>query len=332
MAIYRCNKCGYLEETLEAGVGTQKLCPKCGQANTTYDTLFFVRKLLEKHFALLSSVRRQEAEAQEKEVARATPGEIEWEGIDLHNTDRISSDVQHGPIHDWFKARNIQVQPDYKAVDTTGFFDEVAVEIGRDFELFKPLVDQIRYSQAKNHTSISINLSKRSQKEQQQLTAFCRQLYDYSFVSKYFYQKNEKIIRLNLQSSVPVRSFFAGDWLEWYALMQVLAVIQRSGPRSACTRGLSIVFPNEDLHEIDVFAIVGKEVPVCVECKSGEFRPYIEKYTALRKRLGLSPSQFIVCVAGLADEHVQGLSAMHELTFVSPAGLSAHLERLAAEH
>ncbi|GAB4202739.1 MAG: hypothetical protein Fur0019_00920 [Tibeticola sp.] len=71
----------------------------------------------------------------------------------------------------------------------------------------------------------------------------------------------------------------------------------------------------------------GKE-PICIECKSGEFRRDIEKYLRLKTRLGLDRSRFIICASDLCADRAAGLAAMHELNFVDPAGLRAHLASL----
>jgi hypothetical protein len=79
-----------------------------------------------------------------------------------------------------------------------------------------------------------------------------------------------------------------------------------------------VIFPNEDLHELDVFFLVEGNTPVCIECKTGEFRQDIDKYLRLRKRLGIDRSQFILCCLGLGDEQAAGLSSMYELSFRQP--------------
>ncbi len=327
MAIFRCNKCGYLNELAAEAVGTTMNCPQCEHPNSVFDTTFFVKKLLEKYFALLASQKRMQAEADNQEAtAPAAPQNLE--GIDLHNTDQIATDLQHGPIHNWFESRKIQFRANHKAVDTTGFFDEVAVEIGGNYEFLKAVIEPIRQAQRIGKPGIYLNLSKRSQKEAQLLTAFCRRLYDFAFVSKYFYQKDEKTIQLTLQSSQQVQRFFSGEWLEWFALMQVLEFGQQNRLSVSCARNLSLVFANEDLHELDVFFILKGDKPVCIECKTGEFRPSIDKYATLRKRLGLEKSHFILCVLGLPDEQARGLSSMYDLTFVSESGLADHLASL----
>ena len=89
-----------------------------------------------------------------------------------------------------------------------------------------------------------------------------------------------------------------------------------------------MVFPNEDLHELDVMVLPPGQSPICIECKSGEFRRDIDKYLRLRKRLGLERQRFIVCAADLSDEQAAALSAMYELTFVNLRSLKSHLQAL----
>ncbi|MDD3355002.1 hypothetical protein [Zoogloea sp.] len=96
----------------------------------------------------------------------------------------------------------------------------------------------------------------------------------------------------------------------------------------SCTRNLSVVFPNEDLHELDVFFLVDGTTPICIECKTGEFRQDLDKYQKLRKRLGIDRSQFILCSNSLTDEQAAGLSGMYDLSFVSLSGLPLHLAKL----
>lgn len=328
MAIYRCNKCGYLSELPTESVGNTMNCPQCSHPNSVFDTTFFVKKLLEKYFALLASQKRMQAEENSQEATSA-PETPSLEGINLSNTDQIATDLQHGPIHDWFQARKIQFQPNYKAVDTTGFFDEIAIEMGNNFDLLKTVIEPIRHAQRIGKPGIYVNLSQRSQNEAKELTAFCRRLYDYAFVAKYFYQKEQKTIQLTLQSSQQIQRFFNGEWLEWYALMQVLEFAQKNRKNLSCARNLTLAFPNEDKHELDVFFTMNGDTPVCIECKTGEFRPSIEKYATLKKRLGLDKTRFVICVLGLPDEQASGLSSMYELTFVNERGLAEHLARFA---
>lgn len=327
MAIFRCNKCAYLGEQDTGLVGTTLNCPKCGHPDRVYDTTFFVKKLLEKYFALHTAYKQLESETDTPDPQESAPQQP-LADINLYNTDLISTDLQHGPIHDWFASRKIQIRPNYKAVDTTGFYDEIAVEIGKNYETYKDVVDRIRQAQRKGQPGFYIQLAKKSQQDAQAITAFCRLLHECSFVGRYYYQKAEKTINLTLQSAQPIQDFFAGEWLEWYALMQVLELSQERNVQVSCARNLSIVFSNEDIHELDVFFLLKTKIALCIECKTGEFRQSIDKYCTLRKRLGLAKEQFVVCVQGLADTQASGLTSMYDVTFVNEKALRPYVARL----
>ena len=63
-----------------------------------------------------------------------------------------------------------------------------------------------------------------------------------------------------------------------------------------------------------------------IECKTGEFRADIDKYTKLRKQLGLDATQFIICNPDLPDDQLAGLGKMYGLSFVNLQTLRSHLE------
>ena len=167
-----------------------------------------------------------------------------------------------------------------------------------------------------------------AQKDAQAINALCRQLYSHTFFARYHYQKPEKIVRLTLQTAPAVRQFFDGGWLEWYAFMALIDHLQQRGQNFSCARGVKVVFPYVDRHELDVLCLPAGQAPICIECKSGEFRRDIDKYLRLRKRLGLDKSRFILCAADLTEEQAAGLSAMYDLSFVNLQTLGAHLQRL----
>lgn len=335
MGVFRCNSCGYLAEAANDTIGSSLDCPVCARANLVYDTMFFIRKVLDKYFALRTAYKQLQTELDSPESTElpespesVPAGDTRLDGIDLHNTNLLSTGDQHRPIEDWFAAKKIVIKANHKAIDTSGFYDEAAIEIGKNLELYKPLLDQIRFAQSRGFTQVNVSLEKCSQKSAQAITAFCRNLYEYSFLARCFHQKPERNLRLTLQTAPQIRDFFAGEWFEWFALMQVLELCQEKRVVFSCARNLSVVFPNEDLHELDLFWLINAERPVCIECKTGEFRALINKYSGLRKRLGLAKEQFVLCVAGLPDEQASGLSSMYDITLTSERGLKSHLDSL----
>jgi hypothetical protein len=330
MAIFRCNKCAHIQEQSDGQVGETVVCPRCGNSAPVYNTLFFIGRLLDKYFEAQRELARLKVPATE-----STPGQTavvqpfdELEAIDLTNTDHLASELQHGPIYDWFNRKQIKVQANLRGVDTTGFFDEVAVSIGSNLTVLKEVLERIRWAQQKDYASATLQLDKKTPADAQAISAFCQQLYDFSFVAKCFHNRPENNIRLILQSAPAIRDFFNGEWLEWYALMSCLDYAKERKKRFSCARNLSIVLQNGESYELDVFMLIDGTLPICIECKSGEFRQNIDKYLSLRKRLGIPGRNFVMCITGLSDEHAKGLSAMYDLAFVSERELGAHLSCL----
>lgn len=329
MPILRCGQCGHTGEILANPPGTPAPCPSCNAQGQVYDTTLFIRKVLQQYGALQQELKRLRALLPEASGTQAQPRQdSSLSELDLHNTTALTDSAQHAPIVEWFRQRKIQARPTPQAVDTSGFFDEIAVEIGDNYSLLSDVIDKIRWGQKKNIPNFSLKLGDLSQKDAQAINAFCKRLYEHTFLAKYFYQKQEKVGRGTIQSASSVRSFFAGEWLEWYALMKVLSLLQEKRHAAACTRNLNLMFDNEDLHEVDVFVLVDGKTPICIECKSGEFRQDIDKYLKLRKRLGIDRSQFILFSPDLSNEQAAGLSSMYELTFANQESLRSHLSAM----
>lgn len=326
MAIIRCNKCTLLAEHPDMFIGQSVNCPKCATPTPVYPTLFFIEKLLDKYFAAqLEVVRMKGATAQPPQAKSDNSYAVE---IDLSNTDKLANELQHGPTYDWFHKKQIKVVANMRSVDTSGFFDEVAEAIGANLPVLKEVLERIRWSQQKEHASTTINLDKKSPEESKAISAFCQQLYDFSFVAKCFHNKAENNVRLILQNVPAIRNFFSGEWLEWHALMTCLRYAKERNRRFSCARGLELTLNNGDSYEIDVFMLIDGTTPVCIECKSGEFRQNIDRYLALKKRLALDGRQFVMCIAGLSDENAKAFSAMYDLSFANERTLAERLSRL----
>lgn len=329
MPVYRCNQCGHISESSVAG--TQVPCGACQAPCSVFDTTYYVRKLIERYTAAVREIKALKAEDQrptEGEPA-ATPDTASESVDQTGSNEDLATAIQHAPIEKWLKTRQIEAQFEHSNVDTSGYFDEAAQQLGRRYDLFGELVQRVAYAYRKSHTGLNIDLTSMAQKDAQALTTLCRQLYSHTLFARYHYQKTEKVIRLSLQSAPKVRQFFEGAWLEWYALLELLEVLQQRQLAFSCARGVKVLFPNEDVHELDVVALPAGRPPICIECKSGEFRRDIDKYQRLRKRLGIERSRFVVCSTDITDEQASSLSAMYDLTFVSLQSLPRHLATLA---
>jgi len=313
MAIFRCNQCGYLREVPNQHIGKKVKCPACQKVTPIYDTLALVKKLLEKYF----SMQKEFLRLQKSLPAIKNSDDINKRSMDIFNTTAMTDQQQYQPILDWFKNKHIQLNVDEDAVDTTGFFDEVAVKLGDNYDLLKVVSDKIKRTQKKGYTNVTLYLSNYNQQEAALINEFCQELYEYAFVAKCFVNRSQNKIHLTLQTAQPIVNFFNGEWLEWFAFMKLLAFCHERQMSFAGLRSFHIQFPNNEKNELDTFFLINGVMPIFVECKSGEFRPFIDKYVKLRKRLKMDKKQFFMLVLGLSDEQMQGLTRMFDISFVN---------------
>jgi hypothetical protein len=332
MALFRCTKCGHLQEASSEHLNKMVKCPACAQPGQVYPTVPFVKNLLDRYFEQRKLAQTLESELSGLRSTANAPAEDTMEARtapeNLFHTTALAEPVYHEPVQKWFAARQIETRIDLKAVDTTGLYDDIAVMLGDHLSVLYEILDKIRYCQRKHYADVKLVLTERSQKEVALITHFCALLYQAAFVTRYVYQKKEKVIRLGVQQAPTVTAFFAGGWLEWYALMKVLVQCQDRQLSFACTRNLELILPNEDKHELDVFFLIEGDIPICIECKSGEFRHDIDKYLRLCKKMGLDKQAFILCATDLETTQTEHLSSMHGLRFTNPQNLPEQIEQL----
>lgn len=332
MAIFKCSECGHIQETSNDYIGRRAQCPKCQEQAIVQNTVNYIKKLTEKYLLQSKQLTELKKELQNinglqnqvdiLEVYDALP----IDNLDIHNTDLFSQKEHYAPIIKWFKNKNITAEIDSGMMDTTGFFDEIAIGIGDDFNTIGPIISQIKYIQSKKYDTVKLALSKKSDKEIQAIVKFCNMLYAYSFVARYHFQKKEKVIYLTLQEIPKIKSFFNGLWMEWFVLIKILNLFLEKNITPAIARNVNITFSNNDKNELDIFFINNHNNPVCIECKTGEFRQDLNKYFSLRKKLDIKKENFILCIFGLSDEQAKGLTSMYEITLVNELSLISYLK------
>ncbi len=323
MALLKCKACEYVREVENKFIGKTAICPKCKEHTQIHDTVQYI-KSLNKEINHLSLNKQHEETIKEIKIEDNNT----YTDINIYNTDILSKTDHYWPIEKWFRKAQIKTKFNQNANNTTGFFDEIALAIGNNFQTLKFISDQIKYNQKKNYKNVNIDLSKKNKNKIKQIKSFCNKLYDYSFVARYYDEPKEKKIRLVLQTAPKIRTFFNGDWMEWFVFMKLLELFRDQNLNASCTRSLKIEFKDTQTNELDIFSIIQETLPICIECKSGEFRADIDKYLKLRKKLKLPKQQFIICAFGLTIEQTQGLSTMYDLTFTNETNFIKHIEKL----
>lgn len=327
MALFRCNKCGHIREVGNDYIGKSVKCPQCSASVPIYETITFIKALIQKHVTQGNKLKKLQQD-NEEELDIQIIEDTNSENIDIYNTTTLAQSRQYAPIEKWFEKNQIQTEINQEANDTTGFFDEIALLIGNNFKTLKFASDHIKYIQNKGYTNVKLDLAKKSKKEVNQIKSFCKEMHNYSFVARYHFQQKDKVIRLTLQTAPRIRNFFNGKWMEWFTFMKLLEFFRDKNINTSCIRSLEIKFKDGVSNELDIFLITQSNIPICIECKSGEFRGDIDKYLKLRKKLKLGKNQFIICVFGLSPEQTQGMTSMYDLTFTNEENLINHIEKI----
>jgi len=332
MAIFRCDECKHIQEVAQKHIGKNAKCPKCKEPIYIMDTIEFINSLLEdytKQTQELESIKDKTIEEYEDETIEYEP--IENEEIlevDLYNTKELTEIANYQPIIDWFKNSNIKLRFEKDCVDTTGFFDEIALIIGSNYYTLAPIIKHIKYIQTKGYDTVKIDLSFKTDEEIIDIKYFCKEMYDCSFIAKYFHHKKNKFILLTLQNIPKIKNFFNGIWMEWFVLMQMLEFFEENEIGYSSMKSLKVTFPNKETNELDVFFLLDDDTPIYIECKTGEFRHDINKYLQLKKKLYIHKDNFIVCVFGLSEDQTIGMTTMYDITFVNESNLIEHIEKI----
>jgi hypothetical protein len=327
MAIYKCDTCHHFQETSNEYIGKNAKCPKCQEKGTIFNTLSYIKEIFENNLSLKKKLLEIDTSETNDDILKVFDS-IPIDDFDIHNTDIFSRKDHYDPIIKWFKERYIQAKVNPKMMDTTGFFDEVAIYMGNNFNAIGSIVNQIRYIQNKKYDTVKITLSKNNNKEIKQIVEFCKMLHDYSFIARYNFQKKDKIIYLTLQNIPKIKNFFNGLWMEWFVLIQIISFFKEKNIILPIIRGVDITFQNKDKNELDIFFINNQGEPVCIECKTGEFRQDLNRYFSLQKKLNIKKENFLLCVFGLEEEQAKGLTSMYEITLVNESTLINHVESI----
>ncbi len=245
----------------------------------------------------------------------------------ISNLDEFTPQDNHQLILDWFTKKSINIDIDMDAIDTRGFFDEVAISLGNNFHILQSLLEQIRYIQRKGYDTVKISLENRTKKEISTIVKFCKEIYDYSFASRSYHDRKKNAIYLEIQKATKITNFFNGVWMEWYIYMMLLDFFKKRDISHSLVRSLKITYLDMEKNELDIF-FIANNIPICIECKSGEFRGDIDKYLRLKKRLKLTKEQFIICVIGLDKIQTDGLTNTYDITFRNQNNLLEHIDNI----
>jgi phage FluMu protein Com len=316
MAILACGHCGHLREVLKKEyIGKKVKCPSCQKVTLVHDTVALMTELLQE----TTRLNEELIKLKQRNPPTSDQQTQQQKGYAFANLSSSPLLENFQDVVQWFKAKQIEAKPDEKAMDISGFFDEIAVQLGDNWAILGEICHKIKGTQAKGYPNLVLNLSSHSQQEIQVIKRFCQEAYDKAFLTGYHtIDKDKKRVKLHLQTDKTIVKFFNGDWLEWYVFMKVA----------------SLLVEKQDKQELDVFFLLkgstlwGTTTPLWIECKSGEFRNSVEKYAKLRNRLQIDKPHSLLLALGISEENATGLTSMFDITVVNEKNFLGYITGL----
>ncbi len=260
--------------------------------------------------------------------AKSTPPPSAEPSPPVPVTEEAINDIE--PLVKWFYNKGVKLEV-VEADRDNAYFFEVALQLGDHYEALEKLIKQIRWSltnRKQSNGKATINFSSEPPPRVDILRQFCQELYQRAFLTERpRYPGNAKVV-LHLQNAPKINRFFTGAWLEQYVFAKLISLFSKQSAKYACLRSFLTIFPNhEGKFEADVFLLF-KNVPLWIECKSGEFRKDIEKYSKIRAKLGLRKDNLLLIVLGISDKDAQGMTSMFDITVVNEKMFMPHIAKL----
>mgnify|MGYP002627015031 CR=1 FL=1 len=308
MAIYHCPRCGLLAESTEL-VGNTIACANCAQEVEIQDTVLLVQSIMQKYSELSNKIKL----LQEKYIPLDTANTAFQ--ATLNNSDFFANPKQHEKIKHYLNSKNLTVSFNYAAVDMSGYFDEAAELIGDHFPLLEKYLKQIRFLYANNKVSLMIECVNLPQQENQKLQNIFKKLFNYTILSKYSYQASEKKIRISLNTSDNIKKFLTGGWLEWYATIKLIKEAKMQEKPFSIARSVIVQHENGDKNEFDVVFMIDNKTPLFIECKSGEFRQYLDKFIRICKKINIPTKNWLVLASEIDKQQADAFEKMYPVRF-----------------
>jgi phage FluMu protein Com len=159
MAFLKCETCGHLREVANQHLGKRVKCPLCQQVTSIQDTVALVQQLVQQITQLAAEL------VELKATLPPPPSPKENKGYAFANMSSSPALSDFDGVIQWFAAKQVKVKYDQKDVDIGGFFDEIAVKLGDNYDILKEVSDKIKWTQGKGYTKANFNLSSHSQQD-----------------------------------------------------------------------------------------------------------------------------------------------------------------------
>ncbi|MGL5831867.1 MAG: hypothetical protein ACRC1Z_01390 [Waterburya sp.] len=191
-------------------------------------------------------------------------------------------------------------------------YDRITIALGENYVYLRKLYKKIK-QRLNNGDSFRLSLINKTAQEISIITLFCQQLYKYTFLAQYRYNRETKTILATLNRTGDICSFFSGKWFERFVYLKVSQLLSQEGFDYQYSLNTQIITADGKDFELDILFAIGQEF-FWIECKTGNYQNYINKYSQFRKSLGISKKNSLLVILDIDDRLANELTQMYEIT------------------
>jgi len=119
-----------------------------------------------------------------------------------------------------------------------------------------------------------------------------------------------------VQRNGKVINFFTGGWFERYVYQKISDLLIKNKLKFTHLANPQIILPNGDDFELDLLFLIENQ-PLWVECKTGEYQAYVQKYSNARKILNIPKNRSVLIILGISDDIAEKLTELYDITITN---------------
>jgi hypothetical protein len=228
------------------------------------------------------------------------------------------------PAINWLKKQEIEVKKYYQPEEGEEIFNEIAFFLGDKYNLVQTVYEQLKRNIPKG-TPFQVHLASKTEMEISTSTQFCTKLSNYAFLNTYNYNNATKIIYASPPQQGRLINFLNGGWFEKYVFQKIINLLQENKLKFSCVVNPQINLPNNNNFELDILFLINN-IPLWLECKTGDYQAYIVKYSDFKKHLSIGKENSCLIILGLPNHLTKKLTQLYEITVLNENNFLEYIE------
>jgi hypothetical protein len=232
----------------------------------------------------------------------------------------VQSDLA-SEVRAWLEGRGITIKSSRQPSEDDETLNRLADFLGDRFAHLAELYELIKQNLS-DGKKFSFTLRSSVPKKISDCAQFCTLLKAHGFLSSYQYVRAERKIYAAPSRKGNAINFLSGAWFERFVHLRIRQLLLSHGQKFENMANTIISLPNQDDFELDLlYWVEGKRLPLWIECKTGDYKDSLDKYSNFRRILNVPKQNAILVVLGISDDKAKSLTASHDITIVNEQAL-----------